>query len=502
MHLILRKKLVILLFSCCIFYLPTKAETIDNAILWNDDASWSEIVSKAKSLNRCIFIDCYTTWCAPCKRMDKEVFSDPSVYSYLNENFICVKIQMDRTKNDKIDIIRRYSLADSLKHHFSIAGFPTTLIISPSGLVGKSLGFQNVKNILKLANSSISNYENNLPGKLVAYLEGRSMPGNLDDLAFFAKEVMGSDSLALKIALQYIDNASFEERSKPKSIRILREIIKNQKLADIYAKVYIEAILGTMSYDQLLDENILSFVRSNGHLFQPDSKIFKLCYMESKRVDSIIGITSFSKSLLEASIARYDLYNTFSLNADSTIIDSPQWDCALDVLSRRYPKLDNARILLNFQIGYYRSINRDWKKWAEFNDKKIGMELLTDKQLANASIELNYFGAWDVFMYSMDTSALVTALRWIDMHINARRSTDKTLLNFWFLDTKANLLYKLKRTREAIIIQEEALKEAKRAYLKDPSDLIKHDLINIERALIAMKAGKPTYLEEGAVWEK
>ena len=35
--------------------------------------SWQEVLQKAKAENKYIFVDCYATWCGPCKAMDKEV---------------------------------------------------------------------------------------------------------------------------------------------------------------------------------------------------------------------------------------------------------------------------------------------------------------------------------------------------------------------------------------------------------------------------------------------
>jgi hypothetical protein len=56
------------------------------------------------------------------------------------------------------------------------------------------------------------------------------------------------------------------------------------------------------------------------------------------------------------------------------------------------------------------------------------------------------------------------------------------------IDTYANLLYKAGRIKEAIQWETKAMKMA-------PADT------GIKNALEKMKAGKPTYLEEGAVWK-
>src|ERR1044072_3274365 len=69
-------------------------------IKWTDSLTWQQIKEKAKKENKYIFVDCFTTWCRPCKKMDKDVYTNDSVGALLNEKFISVKVQMDATKAD------------------------------------------------------------------------------------------------------------------------------------------------------------------------------------------------------------------------------------------------------------------------------------------------------------------------------------------------------------------------------------------------------------------
>jgi thioredoxin-related protein len=49
----------------------------------------------AKAENKLVFVDCYTTWCGPCKYMDANIFTQKEVADYYNENFINVKLDME-----------------------------------------------------------------------------------------------------------------------------------------------------------------------------------------------------------------------------------------------------------------------------------------------------------------------------------------------------------------------------------------------------------------------
>ncbi len=58
--------------------------------------SWSELLGKADKEDKLIFVDFYTTWCAPCKWMEKNVFNDPDVIKYFNENYVSKRIDAEK----------------------------------------------------------------------------------------------------------------------------------------------------------------------------------------------------------------------------------------------------------------------------------------------------------------------------------------------------------------------------------------------------------------------
>ncbi len=64
--------------------------------------SFAELKAKAKQENKLIFIDTYTSWCKPCKEMEKNVFTDSAVYNYYNKNFINTKVDTDQGEGKEI----------------------------------------------------------------------------------------------------------------------------------------------------------------------------------------------------------------------------------------------------------------------------------------------------------------------------------------------------------------------------------------------------------------
>jgi thiol-disulfide isomerase/thioredoxin len=85
------------------------------------DLTFAEGLAAAKEENKPVFIDCYTTWCGPCKWMSANIFTEESVANYYNENYICLKIDME--KGEGVDIAKKHS----------IRAYPTLLYLTGEG---------------------------------------------------------------------------------------------------------------------------------------------------------------------------------------------------------------------------------------------------------------------------------------------------------------------------------------------------------------------------------
>lgn len=107
--------------------------------------NFGEAMEKARTENKIVFIDAYTTWCGPCKQMDKKTFSDEDVIAFFNEKFVNLKLDMER--GDGLTVQQRYK----------IAAFPTLLFLNADGeVVHKALGFQDVEQFLALGKVALS----------------------------------------------------------------------------------------------------------------------------------------------------------------------------------------------------------------------------------------------------------------------------------------------------------------------------------------------------------
>jgi thioredoxin-related protein len=58
----------------------------------------NEALEAQKKNPKKIFVDVYTTWCGPCKLLDKNTFTNKDVINYLNKNFYSVKFNAEGTE--------------------------------------------------------------------------------------------------------------------------------------------------------------------------------------------------------------------------------------------------------------------------------------------------------------------------------------------------------------------------------------------------------------------
>ncbi len=60
--------------------------------------SMNEALAAQKKVPKKIIMDVYTTWCGPCKLLDKNTFGDVKVAKFINDNFYAVKFNAEGTE--------------------------------------------------------------------------------------------------------------------------------------------------------------------------------------------------------------------------------------------------------------------------------------------------------------------------------------------------------------------------------------------------------------------
>lgn len=82
-----------------------------------------DVLEVAKTSNKLVFVDFYTTWCLPCKLMDEDVFTDEEFATYMNDNFINFKVNAEKGNGANLAML------------YQIAAYPTLLFLDEEGNV-------------------------------------------------------------------------------------------------------------------------------------------------------------------------------------------------------------------------------------------------------------------------------------------------------------------------------------------------------------------------------
>ncbi|MDR1720494.1 MAG: thioredoxin family protein [Dysgonamonadaceae bacterium] len=140
------KQTIIILFGCLMSFTNVLGQGIRFSSAHN---SWEDIVREASLEKKLIFVDTYTTWCSPCKKMDADIFPLKEVGDFFNQHFISVKI--DAWNGMGVDFAKVNDVNE----------YPTYLFFSPDGKpVMRGKGAISAKDLIALGKEAIKNYQN------------------------------------------------------------------------------------------------------------------------------------------------------------------------------------------------------------------------------------------------------------------------------------------------------------------------------------------------------
>ena len=371
------KKLLVIFFLCQL----TSANAEEGILFFK--GTFSEALAKANEQHKLLFVDCYTTWCGPCKWMSANVFTDKKISSSFNKNFICLELDME--KGEGLDIAKKYS----------VKNYPTYLWVDQTGKqVHRSVGSTSSGEFLIIAEKAMN------PNKNLSYMKTQYETGNREPelLLNYASSLKSAYDMSYQtVADEYFKTLPEKDLAEEKNWNAILEFTPNinsytygamTRMLPVFNERYGKDSMQVV-FDQLAISS-LSFARQ-----QKDSILLKKAIAKLKE--------SNNKELFKQGLSE--------------------------------------------EMNYYKG-NKNYSKYAELAHDYINKHFLDDPKKLNAV-------CWTYFQHINDKNQLAEAEKWIAQSVALEDM-------YYNTDTYANLLKKLGKKKEAIVMATHAIELAKK----------------------------------------
>lgn len=226
------KKVSLIVLTLCVSLFMAAQEKATGVVFEHGtlEQALAKAASAKKNAPKMVFLDCYTTWCGPCKYMSNTVFPMESVGEYFNKNFVNIKIDME--KGEGIEIAKKYN----------IRAYPTFLILDAKG--------NEINRILGSADADV------FIEKVKKALDPSTSPA--------AKKAVYDGNKSFVNALAYLEAA-------------------NSAYMKAEVKQFVEEIFPTLSPRDKYSEKLWPYLSPN--LSDPQSVIFNTVLVEKSEAD-------------------------------------------------------------------------------------------------------------------------------------------------------------------------------------------------------------------------
>jgi len=439
------------IFYLIIISIPAIGLSQEPQVHFEKELTWEQTKEKAKAEQKLIFVDCYATWCKPCKEMDKNVYTNTEVGNLINGKFISLRLQMDSSKMDEEYIKRLYPLAREFAVKYKVIALPTLLFFAPNGeALDKKIGSQTVAEFIEMV-----------------------------------KEVENPNK-QLYTQVKECRSGVFRYDSMPQLINKLRQYGEDSLASEI-AKMYMHNYLDKLNDGQFCTIDNILFFHYNANIITSTDRIFSFYFNKPVIVDSVAQRKGYARSRVNYIITKNDIMPF--INDAARKDGDPNWSEIEKIVKEKYGESYAIVNVINSKENWYYTK----KKW------DVYLKTVLDRWHIFGRNEFSKYDwgylntiAWTACVHTNNKNVLKIALKWIDIGLSKDNKPNEAML-----DTKANILYKLEHTREAIKLIHGilVLYEAKLQTAKESEKEYYKGLINeYHEKLIIMRKGEEVKL--------
>ncbi len=174
--------------------LPASAQTVFRTL------SFDDALAAAKKEKKMVFIDFYTDWCGPCKKMAREVFPQKSVGDYFNGKFVCLKLNAEKEGKE-------------LAKKYNVKAYPTYVVIDTDGKQRlEACGAMEPEAFISKIDGGLD--PDRAPERMKQlYEEGKRTPELINNYALYLMEQRKEDE-GFKVVNDYFRSLSDSQRLK------------------------------------------------------------------------------------------------------------------------------------------------------------------------------------------------------------------------------------------------------------------------------------------------
>ncbi|MBD0830624.1 thioredoxin family protein [Aestuariibaculum sp. TT11] len=420
----INKKIVLLILSLMPFLGIAQGINFEHITL-------DEALTKAKAENKLVFIDFYTVWCGPCKKMAREIFPLSTVGELYNNNFINLKLDAEKE-------------GEAVAKQYNVTGYPTLLYLDAEGKVLlEDTAFKHEDTFIEMANRAI----NSQNSKYSLENLKNEFPSRLNDEQFLKMYIRKMDEFGQDISKGVDAWLKVQTEMNESSPEMLKYLLKNSR----------NILIGGKG-EQILEENYDTYMKQassfearmlpriktqilNGTLDtavrNKDAELMKV-YIEAYKQQPKNRIKK--DDLLDAELIYYEMldddtsYKTITANYINNLIDQTSIEEIKTADEKSYsmykkaydndPKLARERMLNASKEGLKAS-----KLLKELNELSKGyLEKSTSKK------ELKAIGKWIKFGYKVKED------------------------NCFMDDLQAEFFFRKGKTQKALELKERAIK--------------------------------------------